>query len=454
MSDSPSSLVGSRVTQSHRASTPSREQDVSLCFHAFVPSISRIFNELLNKVYPNALQQDHRAHIEAEDAGETVDDEDVELEEEFLGEGDRFSPALPPSLHVPPHTAKSLSPLSKPFASSNLSPPLSKTQKENLAKRVQERAKRAQAAQQRKATNNLKPRAVRHAQGAQPSLVTFDTSSLPISSTGWTGFLWRNLAVLTSTNGLKLLAWDGKTCIVLVDRSDCIIAVLGGVPPGSQGAEWQALVRRLNVAIRKCSEQSTFTTKETCHPWGTFTARATGIAYGRGRQVPGKIAGIANLEEMRKLMDDVDLQRVAGLSNSLFNAFGHKTFTKYKDTLSKYLAHDSRLHPTSPHTVFAATTVNFGPQTCTPPHLDAGNTAHGWCTDTAAGTMILFPSVLIMHSNIPISPHKTHYSLIQYSAGDFSAGGTTAGVPTKPGLPGLPGRRKRNGNRIKHTDGS
>ncbi|KAF9024779.1 hypothetical protein BDP27DRAFT_1248594, partial [Rhodocollybia butyracea] len=77
----------------------------------------------------------------------------------------------------------------------------------------------------------------------------------------------------------------------------------------------------------------------------------------------------------------------------------------------------------------------------TPPHLDAGNAAHGWCTDTSAGefnpdkgghlvlwnlrlvihfppgSTILFPSALLTHSNIPVSPDKTRYSIVQYSAG-------------------------------------
>ncbi|KAF9062497.1 hypothetical protein BDP27DRAFT_1147612, partial [Rhodocollybia butyracea] len=176
---------------------------------------------------------------------------------------------------------------------------------------------------------------------------------------------------------------------------------------------------------------------------GGFTARATGIGYGGGRQVPGnvKISGVANQKEMQELMLNPNMQRVVGFSNSLFNSFGHKTFCEYKETLTEHLAHDSRLRPTSPQTVFAATTVNFGPQTCMPPHLDAGNTAHGWCTDTAGGdfdpekgghlvlwnlklvirfppgSTILFPSALITHSNIPISPHETRYSVVQYSAG-------------------------------------
>ncbi len=125
---------------------------------------------------------------------------------------------------------------------------------------------------------------------------------------------------------------------------------------------------------------------------------------------------------------------------ALFNTFGHKTFVEYKETLQGHLDRDSRLRPTSPQTAFAATTVNMGPHTTTPPHTDPANLAHGWCTDTALGdydpdkgghlvlwnlglvirvppgSSILFPSAIVTHSNIPIQAHETRYSLIQYSA--------------------------------------
>ncbi|KAF9066030.1 hypothetical protein BDP27DRAFT_1164056, partial [Rhodocollybia butyracea] len=232
----------------------------------------------------------------------------------------------------------------------------------------------------------------------------------------------------------------------LVDRSDRIIMVLGGVPPGARGPEWQELLTKLNAAVRSCSNRSTFAAKETSHFQGNFCSRATGISYGGGCQVPGNVesSGVINQEEMQKLMLDHNMQRVVvGCSNSLFNAFGHKTFCEYKDTLKEHIAHDSCLHPMLPSTVFAATTINFGPQTSTPPYLDAANAAHGWCTDTAAGefdpdkgghlvlwnlnlvicfppgSTILFPSALIMHSNIPVSPHETCYSIVQYSAGSL-----------------------------------
>ncbi|KAJ3780216.1 hypothetical protein GGU11DRAFT_750165 [Lentinula aff. detonsa] len=114
---------------------------------------------------------------------------------------------------------------------------------------------------------------------------------------------------------------------------------------------------------------------------------------------------------------------------------------EYKVTLQEHQARNPSLRPTSPNTVFAATSVNFGPRTETHPHCDAGNLAHGWCAIIALGdynpnegghlllwdlgliirfppgSTILFPSALITHSNVPIQPYETRYSIVQYSGG-------------------------------------
>jgi hypothetical protein len=89
--------------------------------------------------------------------------------------------------------------------------------------------------------------------------------------------------------------------------------------------------------------------------------------------------------------------------------------------------------------VFAAATLNFGPQTVTFPHLDFANLAWGWCTITALGdfdpnkgghlilwdlkliicfppgSTILIPSALIRHSNTSIGSHKKRFSFTQYT---------------------------------------
>lgn len=125
----------------------------------------------------------------------------------------------------------------------------------------------------------------------------------------------------------------------------------------------------------------------------------------------------------------------------MFNTFAHKPYMEYKETAEALLTHHPHLRPTSSKTVFAATTINMGPRSFSPPHVDSGNNAGGWCTSTALGpfnpdkgghfvlwnlklvirfppgSSILFPSALITHSNIPIQEDEKRYSILQYSAG-------------------------------------
>ncbi|KAK7022815.1 hypothetical protein VNI00_016942 [Paramarasmius palmivorus] len=101
----------------------------------------------------------------------------------------------------------------------------------------------------------------------------------------------------------------------------------------------------------------------------------------------------------------------------------------------------SNLHLPFSKCVFAAFTVNFGPETICHPHLDLKNLAYGWCAITALGdfdwrcgghlvlwdlklviefppgTTIFIPSALITHSNTSISPGEKRYSFTLYSAG-------------------------------------
>ena len=88
-----------------------------------------------------------------------------------------------------------------------------------------------------------------------------------------------------------------------------------------------------------------------------------------------------------------------------------------------------------------AISFNLGPQTVCLPHKDDANIAYGLCSITSGGrfdhrtgghlvlwepkviiefprgSTILIPSALITHSNTPIQPEETRYSVTQYCAG-------------------------------------
>lgn len=108
-----------------------------------------------------------------------------------------------------------------------------------------------------------------------------------------------------------------RTCIVLVDCSERIVAILGGVLPGSRGSDWRNSMDNLTAAVKECSMKSTFTAKEMNHPRGDFTARAAGFSYGGGRERPGnvRITGEGNKAAMDELLNHEDMVCLVGFTN-------------------------------------------------------------------------------------------------------------------------------------------
>lgn len=126
---------------------------------------------------------------------------------------------------------------------------------------------------------------------------------------------------------------------------------------------------------------------------------------------------------------------------ALFNCYAHKIYKEYYEANQECLQHHPDLHRNFPNTVFAALSVNMGPCSFSPPHMDADNLACGWCPDTALGpfdpdkggqlvlwdlcvvirfppgSTILFPSALITHSTLPIQAQEERYAVLQYSSG-------------------------------------
>lgn len=135
-----------------------------------------------------------------------------------------------------------------------------------------------------------------------------------------------------------------------------------------------------------------------------------------------------------------------------FEMFSKKNYDYVKATVEGIKAHrglDGRagpeleLHRPYDHRVgvFPCRSFNLGGQTVTQPHLDYKNLAQSWCSVTAlghfnhclggqfvlwdfglvvdfpAGSTILIPSALLVHSNTPIRPDESRYSIVQYAAG-------------------------------------
>ncbi|KAJ3804581.1 hypothetical protein F5876DRAFT_4642, partial [Lentinula aff. lateritia] len=229
----------------------------------------------------------------------------------------------------------------------------------------------------------------------------------------------------------------------LLDSSDRIIAVLGGIPPGSGGEDWKETATRAQEGVEDFREQSSFTKSQLHGRRGDFAYRTVGFGYGNGRKQPlnYRVNGEANQRAVRELLRNTAIRRIAGLQKSIFNCYAHKTYVEYQTTNEELLRRHPHLRPNFPGTPYAALTVNAGPQSYSPPHKDPDNVVHGWCADTALGefdpdkgghlvlwdlglvirfppgSTILFPSSLITHSTIPIQEGETRYAFIQYSSG-------------------------------------
>ncbi|KAJ3871511.1 hypothetical protein F5051DRAFT_340787 [Lentinula edodes] len=234
-----------------------------------------------------------------------------------------------------------------------------------------------------------------------------------------------------------------RSRIVLLDSSDRVIAVLGGVPPGSEGEEWKENVAQAQDAVDGFREQSSFTRSQQHGRRGDFAYRTVGFGYGNGRKQPlnYRVNGVANQRAVGDLLKNPAIRRIAGFQKSIFNCYAHKTYVEYQTTNEELLRRHPHLRPNFPGSPYAALTVNAGPQSYSPPHKDPDNVVHGWCADTAlgkfdpdkgghlvlwdlglvirfpSGSTILFPSSLITHSTIPIQQGETRFAFIQYSSG-------------------------------------
>lgn len=130
-------------------------------------------------------------------------------------------------------------------------------------------------------------------------------------------------------------------------------------------------------------------------------------------------------------------------SPGLMSMWAPLLFAYYATHMSALLKNDRSLSRPFFNSVFAALTLNFGPQTASFEHTDNANLPYGWCSLTALGkykyklgghlilwdlhlvvefppgSTILIPSAVLRHSNTAIGRGETRYSFAQYTAGSL-----------------------------------
>ncbi|KAF9471311.1 hypothetical protein BDN70DRAFT_820184 [Pholiota conissans] len=161
-----------------------------------------------------------------------------------------------------------------------------------------------------------------------------------------------------------------------------------------------------------------------------------------GIQKPGNLChSLVNARELDGLRRNPAIIRIAGHASASFATWAPKLYTYHEDHFDVVLNHDHSLQRNFTNSVWAATTINFGPRTITRKHRDYSNLPFGWCAVTALGNFdatkggqlalcslkrfvdlpsgrtALFPSAAVAHGNTPIAKHEQRYSITQYTAG-------------------------------------
>ncbi|KAK7024596.1 hypothetical protein VNI00_016157 [Paramarasmius palmivorus] len=118
---------------------------------------------------------------------------------------------------------------------------------------------------------------------------------------------------------------------------------------------------------------------------GNFKFLNYGISYGNGQTQP---LMLSQTPKNQQVLDEIRFSscfiRLASFISCVFLAWAPRLFLYYVQVMASLIGQYSNLHLPFSKCVFAAFTVNFGPETICHPHLDLKNLAYGWCADNTA----------------------------------------------------------------------
>ncbi|KAG6825273.1 hypothetical protein H0H92_004238 [Tricholoma furcatifolium] len=92
-----------------------------------------------------------------------------------------------------------------------------------------------------------------------------------------------DLVGLLSSQGFRLVKWDGKTPKRILDDKGRVIAVCAGQP---QSRGWEDAVRLATEQLRRAGELGQFNVEDKNHARGHFPTLSSGFAHGGGRKEP------------------------------------------------------------------------------------------------------------------------------------------------------------------------
>ncbi|KAK7016988.1 hypothetical protein VNI00_018786 [Paramarasmius palmivorus] len=241
--------------------------------------------------------------------------------------------------------------------------------------------------------------------------------------------------------GIRIVQNDGSQNIPIVEKGQHVIAV--AVPPPKDDRSFLDACDGLHAEILR--QGSRLSASAGAKQRGGHLALAGGITYGLGQPFPQRLkySSLLHEEIMEALLRTMEAKRIAGFQSCVFGRWSpanERWYATTKQFISRHPKTQSQRWNFL-NSVFASTTINFGPRTWTYRHCDVQNLPHGWCAVTAMGQYdytkgghlilwdlklaiefppgctILLPSATIAHSNVPVGSSETRTSFTQYSAG-------------------------------------
>ncbi|KAH9923230.1 uncharacterized protein B0H18DRAFT_955931 [Fomitopsis serialis] len=354
---------------------------------------------------------------------------------------------LPAEPHAPPEGSMDPGPAGDPYrtdvqggdasaagvlSSREMPPHRVELQRRKAQSREKRSRRRAESASPYSAAQRPRlPLLKKHIIAAHPIETPLTSQNLPHTNGAYTGgregraarhhFRLEDLVGAGSPFGFELVPWDGRPSTVrpITDGVGRVIAVLCGAP---NDPEWPDVHAGAAAAVAAARERLSLTAKDRAHRRGDFAALAMGISYGGGQK-------------------HTHIKRMAAFGSSVFRTWAPRLYDYYAAHMQPLLAQDPRLRPNFAHSVFACTTFNFGPRTCTLDHRDCGNLPFGWCAISALGdfdpqkgghlvlwdlklviefppgSTVMIPSATLRHSNTQVQENEERFSITQYTAG-------------------------------------
>ncbi|KAL1738928.1 hypothetical protein HDZ31DRAFT_50230, partial [Schizophyllum fasciatum] len=288
----------------------------------------------------------------------------------------------------------------------------------------------------------------KHLREAACEPTDLDWEDMPTTSTAFTGKLEETEARLYTLDelrgeeyGFDYLDWNGVTPTGIVAPDGRVFAACIG---GLGNPDYVKATESLAGILETVNKHVKFPKDARDHRRGQFGAQANGTSHGGGQTEPTNLKHTPTLDAVLAYLIALPAMiRIAHFASDAFANWAPRLFAYYSDMMEKLFESDSTLRRNFPRSVWACTTINFGPRTVTFKHRDFGNLSFGWCAITALGkfnpdlgghlvlwdckliirfppgSTVLIPSAIINHSNTIIAEGETRYSITQYTSGSL-----------------------------------